>query len=76
MARLDRGKALSPGRKKAMSEKMFVLKENGDGTLEEYDGKYNITIHCRSQAERERVMLIIQKAASILKEENAKSEHV
>lgn len=57
-----------------MSEKMFVLKENGDGTWEEYDDTYDITIHCRSQAERDKVMSIIQKAASLLKEENKKTE--
>lgn len=51
-----------------MSEKMFVLKENGDGTWEEYDDTYDITIHCRSQTEHDKVMSIIQKAASILKE--------
>ncbi len=57
-----------------MSEKMLVLHENGDGTWEEYRDTYDITIHCRSQAEHDKVMAIIQKAAKLLKEEKEKSE--
>ena len=57
-----------------MSEKMLVLNENGDGTWEEYRDTYDIAIHCRSQAEHDKVMAIIQKAAKLLKEEKEKSE--
>lgn len=57
-----------------MSEKMLVLHENGDGTWEEYRDTYDITIHCRSQAEHDRAISIIQKAAKLLKEEKEKSE--
>ena len=53
---------------------MLVLNKNGDGTWEEYRDTYDITIHCRSQAEHDKVMAIIQKAAKLLKEEKEKSE--
>ena len=49
-------------------ETMFVLMENGKGKWEEYDDTYDITIHCRSREENERVMKIINEAAKILKE--------
>lgn len=50
------------------NESMFVLTENGEGKWEEYDDTYDITIHCRSQKENERVTEIINDAAKILKE--------
>lgn len=44
-------------------ETMFVLTEDGEGIWEKYDDTYDITIHCRSQEENERVMKIINAAA-------------
>ena len=49
-------------------ETMFVLTEDGEGIWEKYDDTYDITIHCRSQEENERVMKIISEAAKTLKE--------
>lgn len=49
-------------------ETMFVLTEDGKGKWEKYDDTYDITIHCQSREENERVMKIINEAAKILKE--------
>ena len=49
-------------------ETMFVLTENGVGKWEKYYDTYDITIHCRSREDNERVMKIIKEAAKILKE--------
>ena len=52
-------------------ETMFVLTEDGKGKWEKYDDTYDITIHCQSREENERVMKIINEAAKILKEKRS-----
>lgn len=49
-------------------EKMFVITENSEGKWEKYDDTWDITIHCKSEAEREKVMRVIQRAAKLIRE--------
>ena len=44
-----------------MSGKEMILIQNSDGIWGEYDGAYDITIHCESEEEQKKVLDILER---------------
>lgn len=55
-----------------MNEKdMFYICQNDDGTWSKYDDTYDISIHCKDQEERGRIMKVLDAAAKQMEKEDA-----
>lgn len=44
-----------------MSGEEMTLIQNPDGFLEEYDGTYDITIHCKTEEEQKKVLDMLER---------------